>query len=319
MLVDMQPRALTALQQRQHGCYTRQQGIELGVPGSTSDSRVVLGRLRSPWPGVYVDAGSPRTWEQLAMAAVLHVGGDALVSRTSAARLHGILRSADIGPDPVHLLVENRVFPATPGIVVHRSRRFHAAARDRRVSIPVTDLSWTLTDLAGSVDPRILRRAVSAAVRSAGVEQATATRTCLALRGRIRGAGRLRSLLDELSPLEASCRNEFESRFLRLMRGAGLEPTAMNHPVVDARGRRREIDAVWLPEHLPVELHSRQWHGSDLDTHDDLGRENDIVLGGPWRTFLRFSWHDVTQRGDAVVDRVRSALVAARAAGTTNV
>ncbi len=314
----MQPPALSALQRRQHGCYTRQQGIELGLPGSTSDGRLARGHLRAPWPGVYVDAGSPRTWEQLAMAAVLHVGGDALLSRTSAARLHRVLHASDIGPDPVHVLVADRVFPRTRGIVVHRSRRFHLTTPSERDSIPVTDLAWTLTDLASSVHPAVLRRAVGAAVRSAGVEQATAARACLALRGPIPGARRLRALLDELSPLEAACRGEFESRFLRLMRGAGLEPTAMNHPVVDARGQRREIDAVWLPEHLPVELHSRQWHGSDLDVHDDLERENDIVLAGPWRTFLRFSWHDVTERGEAVVARVRAALSAARAGPTPN-
>ena len=83
----------------------------------------------------------------------------------------------------------------------------------------------------------------------------------------------------------------------------------MNLVVRDVDGGRRRVDAVWLPQRLPVELDSRQTHGTLLDWHDDLRRENAITLAGRWRPFLRFSWDDVVRRPAAVVDAVRRALV----------
>jgi hypothetical protein len=210
----------------------------------------------------------------------------------------------------MHLLVRDRTFEALPGVTVHRTRNFEEA--DVRLVGPlrVTSPARTIADLAGDCGPTALRRTVADAVRRE-LTTATDLREMCRRLGRIRGKRELLALVDELSPLEASCRTELESQFLRAMTRAGLPPTAMNHPVVDAFGRRRFLDAAYLPEMVPVELDSKLSHGTLLDWHDDLRRENAIVLRG-WRDFLRFSWDDVINHTDLMVKTVRRALEAAR-------
>lgn len=304
-------RRLAALQREQRGVFAVTQAVQLGMREATLHARVAAGRYERLWPGVLRTTAVHRDWEARAQAALLHVGGEAALARESAARVLGL--SVPRGPDTIHLVVRDRVFPAASGLTVHRTRQLPHSDVTTASGLRLTTGVRTVADLGATLGPVAMRRLLKSAVRE-DLVTATDLRAHLRRRGRLRGKRAILALLDELSPLEAACRNEFESCFLALMRGAGLEPTAMNHPVVDARGRQREIDAVWLPEHLPVELHSRRWHGSDLDAADDLGRENDIVLAGPWRTFLRFSWHDVTTRGDEVIARVRAALDAARTA-----
>ncbi len=300
--------ALAALCRQQHSVFTWKQARDCGVRHGTIASRLEAGRYRSMLPGVLAEAGAPDTWEARAMAAQLAVGGDAALARATAARVLGLDVPDTIEDDRMHLLVRSRTFEGLPDLAVHRTRRLPDDHVTTVGPLRTTTTTRTICDLAGQLGPVALRRTVADAVR----RHASSARDlrCMAHDlGRVRGKRQLLSLVDELSPLDADCRSELETRFLHVMRDGGLPPTAMNHPVTDASGRRRLIDAVYLPQRLPIELDSRRSHGTLLDWHDDLRRENDIVLVG-WRAFLRFSWADVTQRPGAVVDTVRRALAA---------
>lgn len=177
--------------------------------------------------------------------------------------------------------------------------------------LPVTTATRTICDLAGQLTEADLRRVVSAAVRR-GLTSASRLREASARLGRFRGKRALDRIIDQLSPLEASSRAESESLFLRITTRAGIPPTSLNHRVRDAFGGIRYLDAVYLPERIPVELDSRGSHGTLLDWHDDLRRENAVVLAG-WRDFLRFSYADLRDRPSEVVEVVHRALRAARA------
>lgn len=260
-------------------------------------------------PGVMADAGTPDSWEMRAMAVVLAVGGEVVLARQSAARLHGLDLPPGVSPN-VAVLVHNRTFPTMPeGITVHRTRRLHDEHVDRTVPLPVTTTARTLCDLAGVIGPVAIRRTVAHAVRN-DLTDALAVRTVAGGLGRMRGKRNLLHVCDELSPLEADCRSDLESVFVRLMTRVGLPPTAMNHPVVDLHGPRRFIDAVYLPQRLPIELDSRAHHGTEVDRGEDLRRENAITLVG-WRSFLRFNWWDLRDRPADVVATIRTALAAA--------
>jgi hypothetical protein len=126
--------------------------------------------------------------------------------------------------------------------------------------------------------------------------------------GRVRGAVALRRLADEMSPLDADCRSDVESRYLRLARSNGITPTAMNFPVRTRRGRQRYIDAVHLPERLPIELDSAYFHGNRLDRNDDRAREEDLEVGVAWHRPVRITDTDLDERPGDVVLRVRAAL-----------
>lgn len=300
--------ALAAISRRQFAVFAWRQARDAGLHDMTIAQRLGRGRYRKLLPGVLAEAGAPDRWEARAMAALLAVGGEVVLARGSAARVLGL----DV-PRPalegLHLLVRQRTFPTLSGVTVHRTRNLTDEDVVRTGPLATTSAPRTIVDLACELGPVALRRTVADAVRR-GLTGPTELRTLSRRLGRVRGKRQLLALVDELSPLDRDCRSELETRFLRLMRGEGLAPTAMNHPVEDADGRRRVIDAVYLPERVPVELDSRLAHGTLLDWHDDLRRENAVVLTG-WRPFLRFSWADVTQRPGEVVADVRRALAAA--------
>lgn len=299
---------LAAVQRRQFGSFAWRQSRACGVPDGTVGARLAAGRYRQLLPGVLAEAATPDSWELRAMAAVLAVGGDAVLARGSAARVHGLRAGKE---EPLAILVRTRTFRGLDGIRVHRTRVLEADDVTMVGPLPATCVARTICDLAGSLAGEELRTAVADAIRRRWTD-ARQLRVMASRLGRFRGRRQLMALLDELHPLDRDCRSELETRFLRLMVGAGVPPTAMNHPVTDASGRRRVLDAVWLPQRLPVELDSRLAHGTLLDWHDDLRRENDVVLTG-WRSFLRFSWDDVVNRPSRVVSTVREALAAADA------
>jgi hypothetical protein len=302
-------RALARIARNQHGLFTTAQAVEAGLNSGVVSRRLAAAHYERRWPGVYALAGTPDAREARYLAALLLLGGDAALSHVTAATVHGLEhRLAD---DGIHLTVRHRTFTRRAALAVHRAAPITAADVVQVEGLRVTSVTWTLSDLAGSVDEERLRRLVSAGVRT-GRTDADRLRAVLDRRRRLPGRARLARIVDELSPLEAVSRGELESLFLRVMTRVGLPPDAMNHPIRDAAGRRREFDAVYLAERLPIELDSRAFHGTLLDWHDDLRRENLVKVDG-WRDPLRFSYADLRYRPDEVVEVVRNALEEIRA------
>lgn len=301
---------LARLQRRQFGAFAQRQAVELGFSASTIHMRLRRNHYRILLPGVAADHGAPDSWELRAMAALLWAGGDAVLARGSAARVRGWELPATATAE-MHLLTRQRSRPVPDGLVLHRSASFDPAV-DVHGQGPLrcTSAARTIVDLAAGLAHGELRSVVVQAVRRGQVDAGTVARAMLRV-GRVAGIPTLREILAELSPLHAACRSWLESAYVDLTRGTGLEPTAMNHPVRDARGGRRRLDAVYLPEHLPVELDGAQTHSSLLDRNDDADREQQVRLVGPWLPFLRFSHDDVTKRGDEVLARVEARLRAA--------
>jgi hypothetical protein len=301
-------RALAALCRRQFGVFSIGQALDCGLPRIRVQRRVSEGRYERLSPGVLRVSGAPDSKDGRRMAALLHFGGEVVLARGTAADVHGLEHGLD--DDGLHLLVEQRTFEPWTGATVHRSTKLTDADRTKIGPLRLTSVTWTLTDLAASLDADELRKVVSAGVRS-GQTDARRLRELLDRRGRFRGRAALRQVLNELSPLEPASRSELESLFLRVTGRAGIPPTAMNHAVRDAEGERRLLDAAYLPERLPIELDSRQFHGTLLDWHDDLRRENVLKLVG-WRDPLRFSYADLRDRPAEVVEILQQALSRSR-------
>lgn len=300
------PDGLAAICRRQMGLFTLSQAKTCGLKSQTIYRRKHAGAYIQVYPGVFRVSVVPDSCEARHLAAQLAVGGEAAIARRSAAGLLGI--GHGLADDGIHVAVRSRSYTRPPdGVVVHRSSTF----REQHVQrvhgvIRVTVVPRTLCEMAGELHPDRLRGMVAAAVRD-GTTTAEALRDFMEVLGRFRGKQRLREVVDELSPLETATRSELESRFLRLTTRAGIPPDAMNHPVMDAFGRRRYLDAVYLAQRQPVELDSRSYHGTLVDWHDDLRRENAVKLAG-YRDPLRFSWDDVVHRPDDVIDVLRRAL-----------
>ncbi len=112
-------------------------------------------------PGVYVVSGSPRTFNQRVMAAVLYGGADAVGSHRTAARLHGIAGSRAV---PIEVSVPNNRDVALSGVIFHRMRDLERGGRVIVDGVPVTEPGRTLLDVA-AVEPHQARRVMWEALR----------------------------------------------------------------------------------------------------------------------------------------------------------
>lgn len=91
----------------------------------------------------------------------------------------------------------------------------------------------------------------------------------------------------------------------RLLRGARIDGWVANHLVV-LSGVEYWVDIAFVERRLAIEVDGWAWHcGVDRFVHDRR-RQNAVILAG-W-TVLRFTWHDLTSRPQAVVAQIRAAL-----------
>lgn len=300
---------LAVVARRRFGVVTTQQLHDVGLGRTAVAGLCDRGLLVRRERGIYALTVVPDTREARWLVALEAAGPRAVLSHRTAASLHGLDHRLPL--DEVHLLAPQRSKRERRGHVHHECKQLDRADVTTRGPFRVTTVPRTLCDLSGELgDSPELRRVVAAAVRAGGTD-VPGIQAAIERRGRFAGRAGLRRVVAELSPLAAHAREELEARFLALTSAAGLSPTALNHHVVDANGRDRYLDAVWLPERVYAELDSRRFHGTLVDWHDDLRRENAVAIAG-WRLCLRFSWWDIVEHPDEVVASVAAALESVR-------
>lgn len=312
---------LRSIARQRFGLFTRADAEAAGLADSTLYQRVAAGRYLRRQPGVFAFAAAPDSRPARYMAAVLAVAtpdDPAVLSHISAADQWGF----GVGPDQViHVVSETHHPGRLHGVKPHRTEALPDHHRTTRNGIPVTSPERTLCELASCVGYAALREAVANAMRRNLATAPGLAATMFEL-GRIRGKRKLRTILAELSPLERDAREGLESLFLRVMTAGGLPPSAMNHPTRDVEGKRRLLDAVYLPEdyHLVepvwIELDSETYHSAPLDVIDDRRREDLLVAAG-WPRPERYTWTDVFERPDRVIEEIRTLLQARRVAAGT--
>jgi REase_MTES_1575 len=297
---------MTRWAEKQHGLVAQWQLRSIGTSAGALHHRVVSNRWESQAYGVYRLVGTPRSWRQSLLAAVFAAGPGAVASHRAAAAIwempgfpggptdvlrprHTDHRSA-LGP--VH---ETRVLPPSHLTVVD--------------AIPVTGPGRTLFDLAATVRPARVERAVDSCLARGLVDLPLLHDLLEDLRGRgRRGITLMRRLLDERGPGFVAPEGELEWRLLAVLTRAGLPAPRRQ---VWAGGTRvaGRVDFAYVEQALIIEADSRRHHMSKVDFENDRQRDNMLMAGG-WRV-LRISWQQVTNRPDEVVRLVREALRAA--------
>lgn len=121
-------------------------------------------------------------------------------------------------------------------------------------------------------------------------------------RGR-HGAAPIRALLD-LESAPALTRSEAESRLLALLRAADLPPTDVN-----ARVGGYEVDFLWRPERLVVEIDGFAYHAHRAAFERDRLRDASLQAAG-YRV-MRVTWRQLRGRPEAVIARLAQALARA--------
>ncbi len=204
------------------------------------------------------------------MAAVLACGSGTCLSHRSAATLWDIWSSA---ASRIDVTVPGRRGRGRPGVVLHRVAALPADDRAIREGIPVTAVARTLLDLAGLLSLEHLRRACE---KAEGMELLD-MRALQAVRDRSPRRQGVRAL-DALihggtEPLPV--RSELERRFVEVCRQAGLPP-----PVLNTLVEGYEVDALWMPRKLIVELDGYAFHRSRTAFERDRARDVDLQLAG---------------------------------------
>jgi very-short-patch-repair endonuclease len=133
---------------------TRAQLLNAGFSHDQVHRWVKAGRLITVHRGVYALGHLPPSPHAKTMAALLACGPTAVLSHRSAAKLWGLMRYD--GPIEVTASVKRD----RPGIIVHRHRlKEHEITR--HWGLPVTTAARTLQDLATTLSPAALTRAVN--------------------------------------------------------------------------------------------------------------------------------------------------------------
>ncbi|MGH9154786.1 MAG: DUF559 domain-containing protein [Acidimicrobiales bacterium] len=285
---------------RQHALITRTQALRAGLTGGQIRSRLESGVWEAPYRAVYRLGGAPPSDRQRVMAAVLAAGDGAMASHLSAAWLWDLSNALTLS-----VTVPLARNPRLAGVTVYRRDAPHPSLRH---AIPVTNPLRTVLDLGslgdGPVDAAIDR---GLADRLFTVEGVAAELERLASRGRS-GVQAVRAALDRRLDVDRPP-SVLESRFGRLVRGAGLAQPLTEHEVL---GGAYRLDFAWPEARVAVELDGYAHHSSVDAFRHDRQRQNDLVLAG-W-TLLRFTWDDVRSRPAGVAAAVRTALAASRSA-----
>jgi hypothetical protein len=269
---------------QQHGVVDHAQLVAAGLTTAAIKHRVAAGWLYRKHRRVYA-VGHPRLTQQGRwMAAVLSGGDEAVLSHRSAGALWGICLDAPF-PEitaPLHSRAGRIVYKGTirPGETL------------RVDGIRVTKVGRTLLDLAEVLTLDQLVSAIDKATNSRRLGRTTMSSVMKRSPGR-RGLKPLKQALLITRPQDVLTRSELERRALRLIAQAGL-PT----PEVNVCLHGYEVDLLWRPDRLVVELDGREHHEHAFER--DRRRDADLLSRG-WRV-LRLTWRQVVNDPAWVVE-----------------
>jgi len=232
-----------------------------GVPERTAYERCLEG---GPWqrvlPGIVLLFTGHPSIDQLAFAALLLGGPDAIITGIEACRRHGLRRGPirrNDGPQPeIHILVPaKRQVRSVEFVHVERTHRLPTPIM--RSGVPLAPLVRACTDTAR----RIRSTAEVTELFADPVQRGMCTVAALwseLASGTRRGTAVPRAVLADLA---AGVRSAAERSAKQLWPSTGLPEPWWNAEVFDARGRSLGIADCWLDDVAMVwEIESSEWH-----------------------------------------------------------
>jgi very-short-patch-repair endonuclease len=271
---------------------TRRQLLAAGLSHDAIRTRRERGSLVPVHRGVYRVGHAAPSVEATYLAAVLACGEGGVLGGAPAAHLHG-LRRGPAPPAEVLTTTNRRV----PGVHTRRTRSLIAPDKATLRGIPVISVPRTLVELARILDADDLARAC----HEARVRFRTTPDHIDAVLERIpnsRGAATLRRILRGDEPVILS---KLERRFLVLVRDAGLPAPVTNRPAGS-----HWVDCRWPDQRLTVELDGYRFHSSRHAWEKD--RERARAARDRGDEHRRYTWEDVTERGERTVTELRALL-----------
>ena len=274
----------------QHGAVASVQLGALGMSAATVCKYLHVGRLHRIHQGVY--SLVPQELIQPSgrlMAAILACGPGAALSHHSAGAVLNLLESHRTVID---VTVPSRAGRGRTGIQIHRSSTLtpdDVAAID---GIPCTTPARTILDLADVLRRRRLERVLDAAEAEQLIDLNLLIDQLNRSAGRRRAAGALRRALNEHRVGSTPTWNEFEERFLALIRSVGL-PDPEVQPWLELGDSEPLIrpDFLWRRQRVIVETDGHKHHGTRLAFETDRRRDQRAAAAG-FQT-IRVTWRQL--------------------------
>jgi predicted transcriptional regulator of viral defense system len=143
------------------GYFTAGQAVAAGVSHRALSGRTRRGHLEKVRHGIYRLRDYPsHRFEDIAVAT-LWAGPDSAASHETALGIHGV---SDAMPARIHVTVPRTFRGQQQGVAIHRAA-LPETDREIRDGIPVTTLARTLSDIAATSDPSLVRQAIGDAIR----------------------------------------------------------------------------------------------------------------------------------------------------------
>jgi Protein of unknown function (DUF559) len=244
--------------------------------------------------GVYAVGHRALRTEGRRLAAVLACGPRAVLSHRTAAAHWGLLATDQVRID----VTAPRSRDGLPGIRLHTSRSLDEKDTTNHEGIPITSVARTLLDLAATARSDRLERALAQAERLELYDH-RAIADVIARSNGHRGTG----ALARATALEPKLtRSELESRFLTLVRKAGLPEPEANSSLDAPDHPHLEVDFYWPAHRLVVETDGWDTHKTKAAFRSD--RRKDAALTSVGYRVMRFTYDDVVYDPDTVVERL---------------
>jgi hypothetical protein len=269
------PEELMRLAQVQSGVVTRRQVLDARVP--VEEVRSAMGRTwRMVLPGVVLLAPGLPTLDQRLVAAQLYAGPEAWFAGLTAATLLGLPNA----PEPQSLRRIDMLVPAprrprdVSWLSIRRTHLLHERLVERR-GLRISCRPRAVVDAAAAAPTeREARALVIAAVQRRLVRPQDVQHWIEARRPN--GRLRLRAALDEAM---AGVWSVPEGDLVRLLQTSTILPEVMANPELrDDRDRLLTTPDVWIDDvALAVMVHSRQFHGGELDWEATVESDSDLT------------------------------------------
>jgi very-short-patch-repair endonuclease len=298
-------RVVLARAAEQYGVVSRDEALAAGLTPKQFTRLQERGHVERLLPGVYRIGGSPATARQRAMAAILWLGDEALLSFLTAATL---LRFDGCKTAELDVSVPRDIRArGCENVNVHRVLALPPKDRVRVDGLPCTSATRTLIDCASLLGEEALEVAFESARRMGLTSVRALERRAFELcaRGRA-GSSAIRALLSHQRPDERALQYRLEVKMARLLRQSDLPRPDRQFPVGEYR-----LDFAFSPFMHGVECEGFDYHGSRLAWKRDKRRTSYIEAHGWSLTFV--SWDDVTLRPDETLRRISLALERAAA------
>ena len=267
---------LAEIAEVQAGAVTNSQLRGGGLSAKDIKVRLRRGSLRATSArGVYLVAGSERTWRQDLWVALLAGPNGTLASHVSAAALRGLITPPSVPQVTVPRAASGRF----QGAVVHHAT-VNDVDRDLREGIATTALGRTLVDCAAVLTQRGLNEFVDAAFGK-GLCGYEATLQAWERAGHVRGGARLE---EALAPYSTGARpgSVGAAHVLRKICEWGLPRPLCEYDIYDEHGQWvATVDFAWPAWWFLLEYDGGAAHGPRRG-HVDARRQADIERIG-WR------------------------------------